>query len=72
MVTVLLCAAHGKGLNFVHRACKCIKLMKGSKLVPHILKEISSSVKPNNSFGIFLNNEITQARVGSGNKIITR
>jgi hypothetical protein len=35
-----------------------IKLIKGSKFVPHVLKEISSSVKPNNSFGISLDNDI--------------
>jgi hypothetical protein len=58
MLTVLLCAAHRKGLNFVLRASKCIKLLKGSKFVPHVLKEISSSVKPNNLVGNFPDNDI--------------
>jgi len=32
--------------------------MKGSKFAPHVLKEMPSSVEPNNSFGICLDNDI--------------
>jgi len=43
--------------------------MKGSKFVPHVLKEISSSVKPKTSFGISLDNDVSKSscRLGEEN-----